>query len=174
MLYDKKEIAMLYLTRPQQPHSPETQRALRAADGFLFLGLADEALSEIEGVPGLELEQPEVLLARNRVLLHLGRWKEVETLAARAIETHPERDEFTVQRAFALHKLKKGDEALGVLDAAPEWIRRTGILHYNLACYEAQLGDKKTARQCINVAIQMNEAMRKNAKADPDLRGIWN
>ena len=165
---------MLYLNHQQQAHSSETQRALRAADGYLYLGLADEALAEIDGTPEQEFEHPDVLLARNRVLLHLGRWGEVETLAARAITAHPERDEFTVQRAFALHKLKKGEEALGVIEAAPEWIRRTGILHYNLACYEAQLGDKKTARQCINVAIQMNEAMRKNAKSDPDLRGIWN
>lgn len=165
---------MLYLNHQQHAHSPLTQRALRAADGYLFLGLADEALEEINGAPMEELEQPEVLLARNRVLLHLGRWNEVEELAAKAIETHPDRDEFTVQRAFALHKMQKGEEALGVIESAPEWIRRTGILHYNLACYEAQLGDKKTARQCINVAIQMNEAMRKNAKADPDLRGLWN
>jgi len=166
---------MLYLNHPQsQPHSPETQRSLRAADGYLFFGLADEALEEIESAPDPERELPEVLLARNRVLLHLKRWKEVETLAAHGIETHPDRDEFTVQRAFALHKMKKGEEALSVLETAPEWIRRTGILHYNLACYEAQLGDIKTARQCINVAIQMNAAMRKNAKADPDLRGLWN
>lgn len=165
---------MLYLNHQQHAHCPETQRALRAADGYLFLGLADEALTEIEEAPKEDHNQPEVQLARNRVLLHLGRWKDVEELAAKAIADFPERDEFTVQRAFALHKLKKGDEAIGVLDAAPEWIRRTGILHYNLACYEAQLGDKKTARQCINVAIQMNEAMRRNAKADPDLRGIYN
>ncbi len=165
---------MLYLNHQQNAHNPETQRALRAADGYLFFGLPEEALHEVEGAPKAERNQPEVLLARNRVLLHLGRWKEVETLAAKAIAKHPDRDEFTVQRAFALHKLKKGEEAIGVIESAPDWIRRTGILHYNLACYEAQLGDKKTARQCINVAIQMNEAMRKNAKTDPDLRGILN
>lgn len=165
---------MLYLTHKPQSQHPDTQRALRAADGYLFFGMAEEALTEIESAPAEEVDQPEVLLARNRVLLHLRRWKEVEALAAKAIETHPERDEFTVQRAFALHKMKKGEQALDVIESAPEWIRRTGIIHYNLACYEAQLGDKKTARQCINVAIQMNEAMRNNAKKDPDLRGVWN
>lgn len=165
---------MLYLNHQQQAHTEETRRALRAADGYLFFGLANEALDELNSTPESEQDLPEVLLARNRVLLHLRRWKEVETIAAKGIASHPDRDEFTVQRAFALHKLKKGDEAMDVILSAPEWIRRTGILHYNLACYEAQLGDLKTARQCINVAIQMNEAMRKNAKADPDLQGLWN
>lgn len=165
---------MLYLNHQQPPFMPETRRALRAADGYLFLGLADEALNELRETPEAERELPEVILAKNRVLLHLHRWKEVEAMAAKAIEVHPDRDEFTVQRAFALHKMKKGDKAMDVLLSAPEWIRRTGILHYNLACYEAQLGDIKTAHQCINVAIQMNEAMRKNAKADPDLEALWN
>ena len=61
-----------------------------------------------------------------------------------------------------------------VLQAAPEWLRRTGILHYNLACYEARLGDLTTARQCINAAIQLNAAMKKNARVDPDLQALWN
>ena len=165
---------MLYLTHQNNAHSDLTRLALLAADGYLYLGLTDEALCEFEQVPQSEKELPEVLLARNRVLLHLRRWKEVERIAARGIEEHPERDEFTVQRAFALHKLRKGDAAMDVIMSAPDWIRRTGILHYNLACYEAQLGDLKIARQCINVAIQLNEAMRKNAKTDPDLQALWN
>jgi hypothetical protein len=45
---------------------------------------------------------------------------------------HVDEEEFTVQRAFALHQMRKGVDALAVLEAAPEWLRRTGILHYNL------------------------------------------
>ena len=60
------------------------------------------------------------------------------------------------------------------LTAAPEWVRRTGILHYNLACYEARLGDLKTAKQCMSVAIQMNAAMKQNAAIDPDLAALQN
>jgi hypothetical protein len=79
-----------------------------------------------------------------------------------------------VQRAFALHQMKKGLEAVQVLLTAPEWIRRTGILHYNLACYEAQLGDLRTARQCIQAAIEINSSFKKNARTDPDLQRLWN
>ena len=56
----------------------------------------------------------------------------------------------------------------------PNRIRRTGILHYNLACYEAQLGDLSTARQCIKAAIEINSSFRKNAQCDPDLARLWN
>lgn len=165
---------MLYLGTRNRLHSKETQRALHAADGYLYLGLAEEALEELGEVPDGEKNDSSVLLARVRVLLHLKQWQEAETLSSSGTAQHPDEEEFTVQRAFALHQLNQGDQAVEVLLAAPEWIRRTGILHYNLACYEARLGDISTARQCIRAAIQLNAAMKKNARLDPDLQNLWN
>lgn len=165
---------MLYLGNRTHSHSAQTQRALHAADGYLYLGMSQEALDELCAVPEEEKHDPSVMLARIRVLLHLQRWAEAEQLSNFGNSSHPEEGEFTVQRAFALHQLNKGEEAVEALLAAPEWIRRTGILHYNLACYEARLGDVSTARQCIRAAIQLNAAMKKNAKIDPDLQALWN
>lgn len=165
---------MLYLGNRSHSHSPQTQRALHAADGYLYLGMPDEAFGELTGVPVPEQTDPSVLLAKVRVLLHLKRWRDAEELSLMGTNHHPDEEEFTVQRAFALHQLDKGEEAVNVLLAAPEWIRRTGILHYNLACYEARLGDLGTARQCIKAAIQLNAAMKKNARVDPDLQALWN
>ena len=166
--------AMLYLKTHERAHSLEIHRALNAADGYLFLGLPQEALEELDGVNVEPPEDPAMLLARIRVLLHLRDWTRAEALSARGLEAHPEEEEFTVQRAFALHQLEKGEEASQVLLAAPEWIRKTGILHYNLGCYEARLGDLNIAKRCIDAAIQINGAMKKNAKTDPDLAALWN
>jgi len=165
---------MLYLGTRNHSHSRETQKALHAADGYLYLGLPEEALGELNDIHGSEKNVPSVLLARVRVLLHLKKWREAEALSGVGTATHPDEEEFTVQRAFALHQLKRGEQAVEVLLSAPEWIRRTGILHYNLACYEARLGDLSTARQCIRAAIQLNAAMKKNARMDPDLQSLWN
>jgi len=165
---------MLYFQDEPHPHRSETRRALNAADGYLFLDLPEEALIELESVDAADRVNAPVLLARTRVLLHMRRWRDAERLATRGAVEHPDQDEFTVQRAFALQQLKRGEQARNVLLSAPEWVRRSGILHYNLACYEAQLGDLKAARQCIDVAIKMNAAMRKNAKVDPDLEALWN
>jgi tetratricopeptide (TPR) repeat protein len=165
---------MLYLGNRSHSHSVVTRKALHAADGYLYLGMPDEALNELEVVPTPEQIDSSVMLAKVRVLLHLKDWKSAETLSLQGATHHPQEEEFTVQRAFALHQLNKGDEAVEVLLAAPEWIRRTGILHYNLACYEARLGDLSTAKQCIRAAIQLNAAMKKNARIDPDLQALWN
>ncbi len=163
---------MLYLKNHSRSHSVEVQRALEAADGYLYLGMTRDALAQIALIPAAEQEEAPVMLARIRVLLHLRRWKDAESLSRRGLELHPDEEEFTVQQAFALHQLEKGEEAFRVLLAAPEWIRRTGILHYNLACYEARLGDINTARRCIDAAIELNSAMKKNVRTDPDLAGL--
>ena len=165
---------MLYLAQQPRVESPEAQRALHAADGYLFLGLHQEAMGELNRVPILAQGDPAVLLTRVRVLLHRKNWSEAEELANRCIETFPEVEEFTVQRAFATRWMKTPDDAIEVIEAAPAWIRRTGILHYNLGCYEARLGDLSMARRCIDVAIQINSAMARNAKVDPDLQGLYN
>ena len=165
---------MLYLSQHPHPHTIETQRCLRAADGYLYLGLAAEALRELETIVETEQNDSAVLLARIRVLLHMKEWRAAEALSANGARLHHDEGEFTVQRAFALHQMKKGKAAEAALLAAPEWIRRTGILHYNLACYQARLGDLTQARECIDAAIQMNAGIKKNARLDPDLQALWN
>jgi len=164
---------MLTLSNRTKEHSPEVYRALQAAEGYVYLGLHREALREIDSIPEGCQEESDVLVARVRVLLHLGRWSSAARLSARGEAIHKEEDEFTVQRAFALHQLDKGEEAARVLLDAPEWLRRTGILHYNLGCYEARWGNLHIARQCVATAIEINSAIQKNARQDPDLTNLW-
>ena len=164
---------MLTLSNQTRQHPEVTCRALRAAEGYVFLGLYREALGELDFIPEYEHDDCDVMIARIRVLLHLRRWKKASRLSARGAALHTSEDEFTVQRAFALHQLKCGEQAARVLLDAPEWIRRTGILHYNLGCYEARWGNLTVARQCVQAAIQINSAIKKNARQDPDLADLW-
>ena len=164
---------MLTLSNRPKQHPPEVYKALQAAEGYVFFGLHREALRELDSIPEGYQEESDVMVARVRILLHLGRWTSAAKLSARAEVLHKEEDEFTVQRAFALHQLDKGEEAARVLLDAPEWLRRTGILHYNLGCYEARWGNLHIARQCVATAIEINSAIQKNARQDPDLCNLW-
>jgi len=165
---------MLYLSQPTRTQSIETQRALNAADGYLYFNMLDEALGEIGTIPEPEQKDAAVMLARIRLLLHKRDWDSAEELSASGVGLHPDEGEFTVQRAFALHQMAREEKAREVLQSAPDWIRRTGILHYNLACYEARLGDITVAKQCIDAAIQINAGIKKSARMDPDLQSLWN
>jgi len=165
---------MLYLNTESPRLSSEAERALEAVDGYLYLGMPDEALDELRDIHIKDQAATSVLRARIRALLHLKRWDEAESLSEKGTTLYPEENEFMVQRAFALHQLNRGNDAVNVLLSAPDWIRRTGILHYNLACYEAKLGDIMTARQCIRAALELNAAFKKNVRKDPDLDRLWN
>src|SRR5581483_4187741 len=124
---------MLYLNQKQyEADTREWQRPLLAADGYLYLGMPEHALKELESIGPVAQETSPVLRARVRVLLHLKRWNDANQLSEEGNSLYPEENEFTVQRAFALHQLNRGNAAVQVLLNAPEWIRRTGILHYNL------------------------------------------
>jgi hypothetical protein len=164
---------MLTLSNRTKQHAPGTYRALQAAEGYVYLGLHREALREVNAVHAADQDDSDVMIARVRILLHLGRWRTAARMSARGEALHRSEDEFTVQRAFALHQLDKGEEAARVLLDAPEWIRRTGILHYNLGCYEARWGNMSIARQCVQAAIQLNKAIKKNARRDPDLAELF-
>ncbi len=165
---------MLTLSNQTKQHPETTFRALQAGEGYVFFGMHREALKELDGFPRTEQDDCDVLIARIRILLHLRRWRKAAQLSARGAKLHHSEDEFTVQRAFALHQMNLGDAAARVLLDAPEWLRRTGILHYNLGCYEARWGNLTVARQCVQAAIELNSAIKKNARQDPDLAALWN
>ena len=164
---------MLYFNDKIAIQSIELRKALLAADGFLYLGMPRDALLELDGINQEEQSHVSLLRTRIRILLHMRKWKSAAELSHHGLEKYPEENELMVQHAFALHKLRKGSLAAKVLLSAPEWIRSTGILHYNLACYEAQLGSINTAKQCIRTAIKINSSFKKNARTDPDLQRLW-
>jgi len=163
---------MLTLTNNPKQHPMATCRALQAAEGYVFFSLHRDALRELDSISEHEQDDCDVLIARIRVLLHLGRWRNAARLSARGAGLHRSEDEFTVQRAFALHQLNLGEQAARVLLDAPEWLRRTGILHYNLACYLSLGGSVQAAIEHLARAIAIDGRFRDLTEVEPDFDPI--
>ena len=47
------------------------------------------------------------------------------------------------------------------------------MLHYNLACYECQLGDVEVAKARLQRALKLETRMRQMALEDENLRAVW-
>lgn len=47
------------------------------------------------------------------------------------------------------------------------------MLHYNLACYECQLGDVEVAKARLQHALKLEPRMRQMALEDEDLQAVW-
>lgn len=165
---------MLTLQDKPDTASEETRRLLQAAEGWAFFGLYKDAFAELESIPQKEIFLREVLIAKVRVLLRLEKWQVAERLACVGMDRYQNEDEFPVQRVFALMKAKLYQRAESVMANVPQWIMRTGIIHYNLACYFLNfLGDKKLGAHYVNEAVSRNANIKKNAKKDPDLKVLW-
>jgi hypothetical protein len=147
-------------------------KTLRAAAGWLELGLADEALYELHSLP------PEVLRLRPALELTLAaqmereQWNaasETARLLCLKVEDEPE---FFLRAAYCLHETGDTLAACNQLLRGPKTLFEMAVFHYNLACYLWTLGEGQRARIHLKQAIEMDESYLASAREDRDLVGM--
>lgn len=159
--------------------SADTRKRLAYVAGWLQLGCMAEARVELAGVAAEEREHPAVLTLELETAMAAQTWKKAMRLAARLRELAPGLDAGWLHGAFATRRAGKAgrvelEKARGILEAAEERIgARCSILHYNLACYAALLGDLEAARARLARAVQMEPGCAKMARTDEDLAGLF-
>lgn len=162
----------LDVDKPKPIFSIDAKLALVEAEGWLELGVPRNSLKALSRIEFPENETCLILRARVRVLLHLRRWRQANSLSRIAMERFPDDPHIVAQKAFTLEQLGRAKKAIKVIMSTPEPIRVSGILHYNIACYESLLGDRVIAEKLIERAISMNAKMRKLARSDDDLKSV--
>ena len=85
----------------------------------------------------------------------------------------PDNVQWAISWAYATRRTVSIDAARLVLLEAVERIPNAAILHYNLACYECQLGDLAVAKARLQHAISLDPACRAMALDDQDLAPLW-
>ena len=150
------------------------EKKLLAVQGYYELGLPAEALAELEGIadPGFQ-ERTDVLSLRMMLLMDLHRWADALGSARRLCEREPHSGAPFIQAAFCLHEIGQTQEARALLRQGPATLLRDAVYHYNLACYEAVLGDVEAAQVHLRDSFRLNPEMRQAARKDRDLQAIW-
>lgn len=144
-------------------------KRLNAAEGFLNLGMLDEAEAELVGLGAEAQDCAQFWRLGLAVAMAQRRWEEGIIRAEVLVTLCPEAADGYLHLAFCLHELGQTSEARKVLLSGPPPLRGTPIYFYNLACYEAQLGNVERARELLEVALQLDPGYREVAKTDPDL-----
>jgi predicted Zn-dependent protease len=147
-------------------------RALLAAQGYLELGMVEEALAELSGVKSLEVGDPDLFELRLHIMMHAERWSEALVVAEELLRLNPSAVPAYIHGAFALHELGRTAEARDLLLRGPEILRKDPTYHYNIGCYEAVLGNNESAKQSLERSFALDETYRDFAKKDPDLEAI--
>lgn len=147
----------------------ELGRHIEAARGFLALDMADDALQELASAGARHANDPDVLELKAAILMRRKDFASALKILDFLCRALPFSGDYFMHAAFCLHELKRTQEAKDRLLGAPKTLRKRALYHYNLACYEAQLGALDSARLALDRAVTMDESFRDIAREDPDL-----
>ena len=145
------------------------KRQLTAAAGYLELGMAADASAELDAIDPSRRSDWEVLALRVAVCQETKDWVPMLLLSERLVAMQPDQAQWPLSLAYATRRCQSLEAARKILLGAMERFPGESTIRYNLACYEAQLGNLDLARDHLTRAIRMHDAHRAMALADPDL-----
>ena len=149
-----------------------SERALLAAQGYLELGMVEEALAELVAVQSPMISDPDLIEMRLHILMQGGRWSDALASAEELLRLNSSAISAYIHGAFALHELGRTTEARDLLLKGPQVLRNDPTFHYNIGCYEAVLGNNDSAMRSLKKSFALDETYRDFAKQDPDLEAI--
>ena len=147
-----------------------SERALLAAQGYLELGMVEEALAELSSFSGHSGQDPDIVELRLHILIQGEQWTDALLSAEELLRITPDAVPAFIHGAFALHEMGRTTEARDLLLKGPPVLRNDATFHYNIGCYEAVLGNKEAALQSLRQSFALDDTYRDFAKGDPDLK----
>ena len=150
----------------------EYQKALTCVQGYLELGMPLEALRELKALPEALRESPIAVEMHVVVLIRLERWKTAATQARKLCKLQPALPAGFIHLAYCQHETGQTAAARETLMKGPKALHKEATYFYNLACYEAVLGDLDSARRHLARSIGINKRFLEFARQDTDLAAL--
>jgi hypothetical protein len=158
------------------PDPPDLHR-LRAAQGWLELGLPCEAEQELSGLGDAAKEHPAALEIGWATAAAQARWDHAFVLGDRLVGLDPTMVSAWIHRAYAARRMPGGglERALAALLPAANHFPEEPMVAYNLACYLIRLGRIEEGWRWYAEAEVRGDPVqiRKQALQDDDLLEIW-
>ncbi len=153
----------------------EDERYLIAAEGWLGLGDHLSANEELEQISADWRAHFQVLIVRLNIYWMAKKWEACIEIANAIVRATPDILYGWIGRSYALHELKRTQEAWDSLVRVTKKFPKEPIIPYNLSCYACQLGKLETALSWLDKAFAVGDApqVKLMALADPDLKPLW-
>jgi tetratricopeptide (TPR) repeat protein len=152
---------------------PADLHYVETASGYADLGMFLDADAELDKIDPFNRVVPEVLQVRLEIYRGLKKWDLMQVVAKKLAEYDPGILEWHISRAYAVRRAESIERAKPILLDAVERFPEEPLIHYNLACYECQLGDLESAKERLKKAFQTEPGYREVALDDPDLEPLW-
>jgi tetratricopeptide (TPR) repeat protein len=128
------------------PH-PDNKH-LEAAEGWLGLGDHLSASEELEHISPAFMAHRRVLGVRLQISSMAKNWEACIDLASTLLTLAPDNEWAWIKRSYALHELKRTQEAHDLLLPIEPKSPKNWVIPYNLACYAARLNRLEEAEKC--------------------------
>lgn len=145
---------------------------LRAAAGYAELGMNRESIAELNAIEQPAQDHAEVLQLRLHHLMREKKWARALRVSRRLCRVAPHCTAGFLHAGFCLHELGKTLQAKKFLLKGPVALLREPIYYYNMGCYDALLGNPKSAQVHLLTSFKMDPSFRDIAKKDPDLQSV--
>ncbi len=156
---------MSYLNDP----SSNSEMRLQAVRGYYELEMYDDAWDELKEIEKKYPVTPLILQMKILLLLQEKSWEVALGLSEKLQRMEPDNGAGFIQGAYCLHEMQRTDEALELLESAPDSLRSDAIYFYNKGCYQAVIGNIERAFDCIKKSFDLDESLIDVARKDPDL-----
>ena len=149
--------------------SIHTRRQLGYAEGYLLLGLKTEAAEALGEIAHAERDATRVLVMALAVHTERADWADAARIGAVVCGREPQEAGYWIQWAYATRRHHGIEEARTILMRGLGLHPREPMLHFNLACYAAQLGNLDDAREFLETACGLDANFVELARTDEDL-----
>lgn len=149
-----------------------SERTLLAAHGYFELDMLEESLEELASLPDPWQERNDVLQLRLHASMRSHRWNTALEASRTLCRVDPDEIQGFIHAAYCLHELGRTAEAKALLLSGPAELLRDATYYYNLACYDAVLGNIEEAQSYLRASFKLDKKFRILAKADPDLEAV--
>ena len=146
---------------------------LLAVEGYIDLGMYEEAERELSEFDQAYLAFEETLVMQLCVYAGLQKWKQARDLARSLTQQDPDNPQWTIWAASAVCRLQSVEAAKKILLQALVSHPDNANIHYNLSCYETRLHDFHKAQRHLLRAIQLDPRFRLLAMDDADLEPLF-
>jgi len=149
--------------------STHTKKQLGYAQGYFELGMLKQAAESLSQIAKAERAASPVLVVSLAVHTERGDWAKAAGIGAILCEREPGEAWHWIQWAYAVRRSESLAAAKEILMRGVALHPREAIFHFNLACYEAQLGRLDDARVLLETACALDESYIELGKTDEDL-----
>jgi len=145
------------------------QRLINAAIGYCELRMYDDARRELGQVSQGLQDSENVIALKLAIYQGEKQWEPMLSLAKKLVRIDPPNVQWRISWAYATRRAESIEAAKMILLDTVELHPTEPLVHYNLACYECQLGDLASAESYLKKAFELAPQYSDLALEDEDL-----